>query len=430
MQRWRGLKALLHDAVDRTTEEIEAGHESSARAVMRVLGALDRIADPARRVDEARRGATRGVLRTLRGINRAIEAATDAGLDLHGATARARGIERAAPAPVAMRSDTTRTAPWLADAALGLVNGAIGDALDARGNGLDLTMALRYGDVYLDLDAEAPLRELAAATPRVAIFVHGLATTEWSWCLGSAAYHGDPAATFGTMLARDLGYTALYLRYNSGRHISQNGRLLAQKLQRLVDAYPAGVDELVLIGHSMGGLVVRSACHYAALDRLDWVTRVRRVFCLGSPHRGAPLAKLGHLMTAALGAIDTPGTTIPARLLAARSAGIKDLSRGGLVDEDWLGRDLDALQAPAIREIPLLDPIAYHFIAATLTRDPRHPVGQLIGDLLVRVPSARGPSSERHAFPIDTHHHGGVLHHQLQNHPAVYAQILAACAAD
>jgi pimeloyl-ACP methyl ester carboxylesterase len=430
VQRWRGLKALLHDAVDRTTEEIEAGHESSARAVMRVLGALDRIADPARRVDEARRGATRGVLRTLRGINRAIEAATDAGLDLHGATARARGIERADPAPVAMRSDTTRTAPWLADAALGLVNGAIGDALDARGNSLDLTMALRYGDVYLDLDAEAPLRELAAATPKVAIFVHGLATTEWSWCLGSAAYHGDPAATFGTMLARDLGYTALYLRYNSGRHISQNGRLLAQKLQRLVDAYPAGVDEIVLIGHSMGGLVVRSACHYAALDRLDWVTRVRRVFCLGSPHRGAPLAKLGHLMTAALGAIDTPAPrsppacSPPAAPASRTSAAAASSTKTGSAAISTPSRPPRSSRSPCSTPSPTTSsPPPSPAIPGTLSAS-----SSAICSSAYRARAALAASvTPSRSTPTTT---AASSHHQLQNHPAVYAQILAACAAD
>ncbi|MEZ4453879.1 MAG: alpha/beta fold hydrolase [Nannocystaceae bacterium] len=444
-RRWRGLKALLHDAVDRTTELVAEGHESTARTI---LGTIERlglgasITGGARTIDAARRVTTRGVLGTIRAANRAIEALTDAGLDAAEAL-RSSAEGPGAASPVAMRSDVTRSARWLGDAALGLVNGAIGDTLHARDNGLELGLTIRRGDAYLDLalardpgpGAADPLRAgLAGGTSKLAIFVHGLATTEWSWCLEAAAHHGDPSVNFGSLLARDLGYTPFFVRYNSGRHVSESGRALARALQRLVEAYPIpvhAIDEIILVGHSMGGLVVRSACHYAQEEGLSWVPRARRVFCLGSPHRGAPLEKLGHLATAVLGSIDTPGTRIPARLLAGRSAGIKDLRHGALVDEDWLGRDLDAFAAaPAIREVPLLDHVAYHFVAASITRDPEHPVGRLLGDLLVRLPSARGPTTERRRFPIETTHHGGVLHHQLQSHPAVYAVIRAACAAE
>lgn len=430
MRRWRGLKALVHDAVDRTTELVEEGHESTSRSVMKVLGAIEPLAEPARFVDGVRRVATKGVLGTIRTVNRAVEVVTDVGLDAAAHAARSRSGELAEPeSAVPMRSDATRSLAWASDAALGVVNGAIGDTLHARANGLDLGMSLRHHDAYVELEREALARAIPGATPRVAVFVHGLMTTEWSWCLESAAYHGDPSASFGSLLARDLGYTPLFVRYNTGRHVSENGRLLARQLERLLHAYPIPIEELLLVGHSMGGLVVRSACHYAAAEQLAWPAHVRRVFCLGSPHHGAPLEKLGQLAAALLGAIDTPGTRIPARLIEGRSAGIKDLRNGALVDEDWLGRDPDALREDdAARDVPLLDHVAYHFVSATLTTDPAHPLGQLVGDLLVRVPSASGSRLTQRTFPIDTRHHGGVLHHQLQNHPAVYDQLRAACA--
>jgi triacylglycerol lipase len=436
VRRWRGLKALAHDAVDDTTRLVFEGHESTARTVMAVLGAIEPLAGPARLVDDVRRLATQGVLGTVRAVNRAVEVVTDVGLDAAEHAARMRGerLDEELPA-VPLRSDAMGSMRWLGDAALGVVNGAIGDRLHARDNGLDLGMSVRGAEGgYLSLEpGSLQPGELAGAipeaSPRVALFVHGLMATEWSWWLESEAYHGEAGASFGTLLARDLGYTPVWARYNTGRHVSENGRLLARTIARLVDAWPVPVEELLLVGHSMGGLVVRSACHYAEAEDLPWTSRVRRVFCLGSPHHGAPLERFGRVATAVLGAIDTPHTRIPARLLAARSAGIKDLCHGRLVDEDWLGQDLDAVRQAAAREIPLLEHAAYHFLSATLTTDTEHPLGHLLGDLLVLVPSASGARLTHRTFPIETRRFGGVMHHQLQNHPAVYAQLRAACEA-
>ena len=418
MRRWRGLKGLVHDAIDRTTELVEEGHESVSRSVVSVLSLAPPLAEPVRTVDEVRRFTTKGVLGTIRAVNRAVEAITDAGIDVAEHVAAARGADLSSERPVDARSDAAGSARWLGDAALGLVNGAIGDHLHARSNGLDLGMKLRHGDGYLDLDAPS----LDPVTPKLAVLVHGLGTTEWSWWLESEAYHGDASLSFGSLLARDLGYTPIYVRYNTGRHVSENGRLLAQELERLVKAYPRPLEEVLLVGHSMGGLVSRSACCYAEREGLAWPAKVRRVVCLGSPHHGAPLEKLGHAAAAILAAIDTPGTRIPARLIEGRSAGIQDLRHGALVDEDWHA-DPEALTA-----VSLLEHATYHFLSATLTRDPEHPLGQLIGDLLVRTPSASGARVEARTFPIETRCFGGVLHHQIQNHPAVYEVLRRACA--
>ena len=421
MRRLRGWKSMLHDAVDRVTELVAEGHESTARSVMKVLEAVPPLAEPARAVDSVRRVITGGTLATVRAVNRGVEAITDAGLDL------AAGDPPPEAPLVAMRSDVMKSWPWLGDAALGVVNGVLGDTLHARGNGLDLGMWLRLGDAFLPEDP-ARLREALAERGlgrRAAVFVHGLAATEWSWCLAAEAYHGDPGACFATLLNANLGISPIFARYNSGRHVSENGRLLAAALSRLVEASP-DLEELTLFGHSMGGLVVRSACHQASLAGAPWVPLVKHAFCFGSPHHGAPLEKLGHVLTAVLGAIDTPGTRIPARILEGRSAGIKDLRHGSLVDEDWQGRDLDALRDPGARDIPLLDHVTYHFISATVTQDPDHPLGKIVGDLMVRVPSATGERLSHAVFPVETSRFGGVLHHQLQNHPAVYAQVEAA----
>jgi pimeloyl-ACP methyl ester carboxylesterase len=300
------------------------------------------------------------------------------------------------------------TGPWLEDAALGALNGAIGDYLHREGNPLDLGFALRFGDAYFD--AESPP---IGAHRRVAVFVHGLGTTEWSWCWDAAAHHGDAAQCFGTLLERDLGIVPIFARYNSGRRVVENGRALSDALGRLSAAAGSEGVELVLIGHSMGGLVVRSACLQASERGEAWVRQVSRVVSLGTPHQGAPLEKLGHLATVVLGAIDLPGTRIPGAILARRSAGMRDLRHGAVSD------DADA--------VPLVDGIAYWFVAATVTRDREHPLGTLVGDVLVRVPSASGPALGERSYRIETECFGGIVHQALQNHPEVYAWVRRAC---
>ncbi|MBI3203447.1 MAG: alpha/beta fold hydrolase [Myxococcales bacterium] len=427
MRRLRGLKQLVHDAVDATTHLVKEGHDSTARAVLRVTDRIGPIAGAARDVDDVRRVSTDLVLASVRIVNRAVEVVTNAGIGLAERAGEGEAESETEPA-VPMRSDAMNGAPGLTDAAIGLVNGVVGDQLHARKNTLDLGMELRVGDSYVPLEAGALAAALGNASPKAAVFVHGLGTTEWSWCLLADRYHGDPAVCFGTLLERDLGYTPLFIRYNTGKKISDNGRLLADLLDKLAQHYPTPLEELALFGHSMGGLVVRSACHHGSEAGHGWIRHVRRVFCLASPHRGAPLEKFGHLLTRALDAVDLPGTQIPARILEARSAGIQDLRHGTLVDDDWLGPDADATAAEGAREVPLLPHVRYHFFSATVTRDPAHPVGFLVGDLLVRVPSGSGPEVSESTFPIETACYGGVMHHELQNHPQVYQQIRACCA--
>lgn len=423
MKRWRGLKALVHDAVDLTTTIVGETHEQVAKKAMAVLETIEPIAGPARVVNDLRRETTEGVLSAVKLVNRTVEQLTDAGLDQVDDTATTNDgetIENAVP----MRSDVTRDPQWLGDAALGAVNGIVGDYLHARTNSLALEMKLRFRDQYLSDRPVVRRTQLADVHDRLALFVHGLSTTEWCWVLNAAEYHNDPSTTFGTLLDRDLGFSPIYARYNSGRHVSENGKLLADEIERLIDALPRPPRELLLVGHSMGGLVVRSACHYAKIENHRWLQFVQRVICLGSPHQGAALEKLGNVATAILTAIDVPGTTIPAKIINARSAGIKDLRYGYIVDEEWLDRDPDALLDDNRRQVPLLENVAYYFLSATLTRDQDHPLGSLVGDLLVRVPSASGPKSEESKFGIETACFGGVMHHELQNHPDVYAMIL------
>jgi hypothetical protein len=286
---------------------------------------------------------------------------------------------------------------------LAVLNGLRGDALEREGSVLAEPMSIR-----VDGRAVAP-GDFPDAGPRVAVFLHGLFETEHAW--GS-----DP---YGARLARDLGMTPVYVRFNSGRHISENGRSLAALLDELVAERPVPVESIALVGHSLGGLVARSACHFGG----EWTSLVRHTVSLGTPHSGAPLESAVHYAAAALGAV--PETRPFAGFLRRRSAGIRDLRSGSLVDEDWRARDPEALRAAACKEVPLLEGAAHHFVAATVTRDARHPVGRLIGDWLVLQPSASGRSRTRVIGfrDEDGMHVGGAHHLALLNHPAVYSQL-------
>jgi pimeloyl-ACP methyl ester carboxylesterase len=332
-----------------------------------------------------------------RAIHDAISGSVYAGL--RGASVLAG---HAAGAAVAGRGRTLSVTPRGA-AVLAVLNGLRGDTLEREGSELAEPMRIR-----VDGRPVAPA-DFPRAGPRIVVFVHGLFETEHAWGLSGGE-------TYGARLARDLGATPVYVRYNSGRHISENGRSLAELMDELVRDWPVEVERIALVGHSMGGLVARSACCAGG----DWTSVVRHTVSLGTPHTGAPLESAVRYAAAALGVV---GETRPlAAFLRRRSAGIRDLRSGSLVDEDWRDRDPDALRAAACKEVPLLEGAAHHFVAATVTADPGHLVGRLVGDWLVLQPSASGRSRTRMIGfrDEDGARVGGTHHLALLNHPAVY----------
>jgi len=285
-------------------------------------------------------------------------------------------------------------------AAIAIVNGLVGDTLAEERNELTQPMAIRVDGV------PAGVEDFAHATPRVAVFLHGLMETEFSW--------GRPP-NYGSRLAEERGWTPVDVRYNSGLRISENGRSLSELLERTLADWPVGIAEIALIGHSMGGLVARSAAHHASEEGASWVRAVSHVVSLGTPHRGAPLEEIVHLGSAALDVL--PETRVMSRFLRRRSGGIRDLRRGSLVDDDWKGCDPDALRAVACKEIPLLEGATHCFVSASVTRSPRNPLGRLIGDMLV-LGSSAAPWREEQAF-----HVGGAGHFALLNHAEVYDRL-------
>jgi len=266
------------------------------------------------------------------------------------------------------------------EAFLAALNGVLGDAMAARDNPLTLAMDLRHGGRTLELERQALAEAMPGATGKLVVLVHGLCLNDEQWL-----YQGHD---HGAALQRDLGYSPIYLRYNTGLHVSQNGPDLADLLETLVNEWPAPVEELVLLCHSMGGLVSRSACHHAGEAGQAWIKKLRTLFFLGTPHHGAPLEKVGNWVQQVIGI--SPYSAPLARLGKIRSAGITDLRHGSLLDEDWQGQDRFDAPARERQHLPLPEGVRCHFLAGTTSRSEGAAGGRLQGDGLVSLRSALG----------------------------------------
>jgi pimeloyl-ACP methyl ester carboxylesterase len=369
----------------------------------RAFGATGPAATPVRVVHD---GISRAVYAGVRGALRVASRAGGAG------AAVAVGDEGSPPLASTVRGSI----------ALGALNGLYGDHLAAGGSALAVPMGLRRDGV----DVPATPAGLAAAYPdatsRVAVFVHGLFGDDACWRLFPMRDRAG-RRTYGERLQDELSYTPLHVRYATGLRISDNGRALSALLEDVLAAWPVRADEVVLIGHSMGGLVARSACHYGERDQRRWVDAVHHVISLGSPHLGADLEKGVHALGWALKRL--PETRALAQVLDARSVGIKDLRFGAVAEEDWRDADPDEWLRDRCTEVPFLPHAHYCFVGTTLRPGP---VGDLLGDLLVRMPSASGRGSgrgRRIPFAVDDGHElTGASHMDLLNHPAVYDQLV------
>ncbi len=397
----RGLGDLVVGTVDRIAVPAEGVHRAVAR---RSFGAVGPAGLPARTVHDA---VATGVYSSLRLASRAIGAGARAGVDAVVGDRELRVLEA-----------SDRGLKVLAS-----LNAAFGDQFEAEGSDLCIEMQLRHEGRRLRPGPGRVTDHVSAPTARIAVFVHGLAGTERDWHRGRGA---EVVPSYGEQLRRDLGYTPVDLRYNTGRHISDNGRDLSVLLERLVDAWPVEITELVVIGHSMGGLVLRSACHQATGAGHRWVGLVRHAVYLGTPHRGAPLEQLA---SAAVGALGMVGESRPfAELANARSAGIKDLRYGCLLAEDWQGHPPGRVGGHRPTPVPLLPTATHGFVAATLHGRSEGLSGSTIGDLLVPFASAApagwvDPQVADPSVRTAVRHVGGLGHLSLLHHPDVYAQL-------
>jgi len=295
------------------------------------------------------------------------------------------------------------------DAFVSALNGVYGDYLARTENSLAMKMSLWSRG--LQIDPADPAKALAArgenlSSGKLLVLVHGLCLNDRQW-LRKGHDHG-------AALAADLGYVPLYLRYNSGLHIESNGAALADMLEALVSNRAFAVRELVIVGHSMGGLVARSACHHASLAGHGWGKRLKKLVFLGTPHHGAPLERGGHRLDYLLEL--SPYSTPFTRIGKSRSAGITDLRHGSITR-------MGAADVPLPRGVKC-------FAAAATLGGRRGAIGErLLGDGLVPLESALGRHSNPQrnlAIPTQRQWIGYQMGHlELLDRPEVYAQLRA-----
>jgi pimeloyl-ACP methyl ester carboxylesterase len=300
------------------------------------------------------------------------------------------------------------------DAMIGIINGVLGDYLHESKNPLATEMALRQGGKALPLDAAELKSAIPDAKNKIIVLVHGSSMTDRLW-LRSGHDHG-------AALARDLGYTPIYLHYNSGLHISTNGCAFAHLLDQITKVWPVDIERIDILGHSMGGLVSRSALHIAEQENLGWIHKVKKFVALGSPHHGSPLERSGNWLDALLG---FTSYTAPLRRLAhIRSAGVTDMRFGNVLDEHWAGQDRFGTQGDLRSNLTLPAGIESYAIAATTSKSM---TDKLAGDGLVQVESALGKHERADlTLPFPDDHQWialGTGHMELLNRPEVYAQL-------
>ena len=283
-----------------------------------------------------------------------------------------------------------RLQPWLPDApdaaappqrereaVLAALNGVLGDRLAQQGNPLAVPMQWRQHGQALDM---AALHAGGGATGKVLLLAHGLCMNDLQW--------QRQGHDHGAHLAQALGYTPVYLRYNTGLHTSLNGRALAEQIDALLAAWPVPVQELSLLAHSMGGLVARSAFHYGQAAGQRWPAQLRHLVFLGTPHHGAALERAGNWADVLLGS--TPYSRPFAALGQLRSAGITDLRYGHVLDADWQGHDRFRRSPDRRQPVPLPPGVACYAVAATLAAQRSPMAERLVGDGLVPLHSALG----------------------------------------
>jgi hypothetical protein len=337
------------------------------------------------------------VTRSRGGMHRGIAGAVYGGLAL-GLRSASTGLDKVASTGVGPRLEEGSRGRFVSSA----VNGLIGDRLVRERPQLAIPMAVRLHGADVGLERDALAAAYPAATGRLVLFMHGLCENESYF----QRHRERTGTTYAEMLA-GLGWTPLMLRANTGLPLRENGAALTALVQRVVDGWPVPVTRIAMVGHSLGGLVIRAAGAVAdaGVDRVEepWRDRVSDVITLGTPHLGAPIAwGIGH-GSRGLGRV--PETAAFGRILDWRSQGVHDLVAG------------------LAEDVPPLPHASYRLVAATLTASQRHPVGDVLGDLLVRPRSAYGRDRRgRDLFPgADVLHVGRTDHFGLLNHPEVHA---------
>ncbi len=312
--------------------------------------------------DEPARGITGLVYRSIRGVTRKVGHGVDSILSV--------------VAPQSLPDDVSTQREVL----VAVLNGVVGDYLLATDNPLQVRMQFRREGKALKLTPAALAGSIPGVSGKIVVLAHGLCMSDLQW-QRRGHNHGEA-------LAAEAGFTPVYLHYNSGLHISTNGHEFSEKLEQLIRAWPVPVEQLVIIGYSMGGLLARSACEDARRTGKSWIRHLRDMVFIGTPHDGSPLERTGNRLDALLGA--SPYTVALSRLGKVRSAGITDLRHANLDDADW--HDHDRFKSRRVRReaVPLPEGVRCYAIAGSVARRPNGLSERLAGDGLVPLFSALG----------------------------------------
>lgn len=286
------------------------------------------------------------------------------------------------------------------------LNGVFGDRLARDNSPLALGMSLHRNFEAADAHSH-PVRHQV-------IFLHGLCMSELGW-------HNPAHQALCERLRAQAGTDVAYLRYNTGRHISSNG----EDLSALLESTLSADQQLTLIGHSMGGLLIRSALHAAEVAGHRWPSRLKQAAMLGSPHHGAPLERIGNWANRLLKI--SPYMTPLAHLGEMRSAGIRDLRFGSLTRGDWSALPQDDHAGDVRLPLPLPAGPRYLLVAASVSPNLPDDVARARHDYLVPVASALGLSSDdnwRLDAPALQRETLAATHHmQLLDDPEVYRRL-------
>jgi hypothetical protein len=273
--------------------------------------------------------------------------------------------------------------------AVAALDALLGDRLEQDGSPLALPMALRQEGRDIIPDGDGLRAAYPTATGRLLLLVHGLGETDLAWM--GRDEEGRPWSYAHAL--EPYGWTGAAIRFNTGRRIAANGASLAGLIDGVVAAWPVPVTDVALIGHSMGGLVIRAACASGAVAGHSWPGLVRSCVYLGSPHHGATLERGVNVLGWLLGQV--PEARPVSSVLGLRSAGIKDLRYGLLTTDGWGADDVDGLLTGNASDVALLASARHHLVAAHLGSSERHPAAVVLGDLLVRPGSALGLGHRR-----------------------------------
>lgn len=255
--------------------------------------------------------------------------------------------------------------------AQGILNGVMGDKL----HDWDHPSAIAMQFIDIEREPTTLFEQQERAINGIAIFLHGL-------CLNENEWQNEQTQLFVQAL-KAKGIEPVWLRYNSGLGISENGERLAHLIEAQWDA--DSEKTITFIGHSMGGLVARSAIYYAQhhADQA-WLRSVTHSVYVASPHEGAKLEKLGHFVNSILGY--SPYTKPLMSLGNIRSRGIRSLRYSNIEEHEE--------DQPFLPSNPFNHEIQHLMIGARL---PNPFFQWLLGDGLVTDSSAMAVSH----FPID-----------------------------